>query len=341
MLTNASKKAFFLPSALSTEFLSLLKNTRKEVVLFLDYDGTLTPIVDRPEMAVLSNEAREAINNLSHYFRIAVVSGRTRTDVQDRVGLPHLFYAGSHGFDISGPVKHIRHDRAGLVVQTLLTQDCSSQWTTQKRDDGTDVVTFQVAKECIPVLRRIYETLKESLSDIEGCILENNIFSLSVHYRLIKDERDVQRVSEIVEGICKDESQVVHTHGKMVHEIRINTDWNKGKAVQFLLNFWNVGSSDKVLSVYIGDDKTDEDAFKVLKDHDLGVGVLVSPTNVERFEAVLTQDDSASVPSVPGDGTIAAAPNANPQFLTYAKYHLKDPKMVVEFLQTLLKEWKE
>jgi len=92
-----------LPSALKK--LDAIKNLlrNKQVIIFLDYDGTLTPIVERPEWAQLSDKMRNAVKNLSERYRVAIVSGRDLNDIRHLVAIEGLLYAGSHGFDISGP----------------------------------------------------------------------------------------------------------------------------------------------------------------------------------------------------------------------------------------------
>src|SRR5205814_6313115 len=75
----------------------------KRPAVFLDYDGTLTPIRDRPEDAVISDSMREAVRRLAERVPVVVVSGRDRKVVQKLMGLDNLIVAGSHGFDIWSP----------------------------------------------------------------------------------------------------------------------------------------------------------------------------------------------------------------------------------------------
>ena len=72
-------------------------------MVFLDYDGTLTPIVSDPDAATLSDHMRDAVGKLSDKATVAIVSGRAREKLRNFVQLPELYYAGSHGFDIDGP----------------------------------------------------------------------------------------------------------------------------------------------------------------------------------------------------------------------------------------------
>jgi len=72
-------------------------------VVFLDYDGTLTPIVSDPDAAILSDQMRSAVGKLAERATVAIVSGRAREKLRNFVQIPELYYAGSHGFDIDGP----------------------------------------------------------------------------------------------------------------------------------------------------------------------------------------------------------------------------------------------
>ena len=73
------------------------------IVLFLDFDGTLTAVHDRPELAQLSRSMRSRLCRLASSVTVAIVSGRDRADVAEKVGLQQLTYAGCHGFDIEDP----------------------------------------------------------------------------------------------------------------------------------------------------------------------------------------------------------------------------------------------
>ncbi|CAH9101513.1 unnamed protein product, partial [Cuscuta europaea] len=67
--------------------------------MFLDYDGTLSSIVEDPDLAYMTNEMREALRNIAMHFPTAIVSGRCTEKVYDFVQLSQLYYAGSHGMD--------------------------------------------------------------------------------------------------------------------------------------------------------------------------------------------------------------------------------------------------
>jgi len=230
------------PSALR-EWKGLSQRLRgKRPALFLDYDGTLTPIVSRPELAVLTDERRAILRKVASRFPTAIISGRGRDDVERLVGLPELAYAGSHGFDIVGP--------------------------------GGASVGHAAADWIEPVMERVAAEVKPKLEGIEGVVIEEKRFSVAIHYRLV-DEADVARVEAIVDEAIATDARLKKAHGKKVFEVRPDLDWDKGKALLLLLEALGLDGPG-VVPLYIGDDVTDEDAFAVLRER--GIGVLVSET---------------------------------------------------------------
>lgn len=280
------------PSALNSfkQITNLAKN--KKIVMFLDYDGTLSPIVDDPDRAFMSNAMFSAVRNFAKYFTTAIISGRSRDKVYELVGLTELYYAGSHGMDIKGPVRHSVTD--DLPEFTKLTDQ-----------QGKDVNLFQPAKEFLPMIDEVFKTLVENTKNIIGAKVENHKFCASVHYRNA-EEKNWPAIAQCVHDILKNYPRLRLTHGRKVLEVRPVINWDKGKAVEFLLDLPGLSNSDDVLPIYIGDDRTDEDAFKVLREGNRGYGILVSPVPKE----------------------------------TNAFYSLKDPSEVMEFLKALVR-WKK
>ncbi|XP_057801810.1 probable trehalose-phosphate phosphatase G [Salvia miltiorrhiza] len=104
------------PSALAS-FEQIAKSANgRRIALFLDYDGTLSPIVDNPDRAFMSNAMRVAVRNVAKYFPTAIISGRSRDKVYEFVGLTELYYAGSHGMDIMGPVSASHGDHKNCII---------------------------------------------------------------------------------------------------------------------------------------------------------------------------------------------------------------------------------
>ncbi|KAM7273288.1 hypothetical protein ACFE04_027952 [Oxalis oulophora] len=280
------------PSAL-TSFEQMTNYAKgKRVALFLDYDGTLSPIVDNPDCAFMSNAMREAVKMAAKFFPTAIISGRSRDKVYEFVGLTELYYAGSHGMDIMGPVR-----------QSVSDEHPDSIRTTDKQ--GKEVNLFQPASEFLPMIDEVFNTLVERTKNITGAKVENNKFCASVHYRNV-DEKNWKEVADCVNDVIKDYPRLKMTLGRKVFEVRPVIDWDKGKAVTFLLESLGLDNCEDVLSIYVGDDRTDEDAFKVLRDGNRGYGILVS--------------------SAPKDSS--------------AYYSLKDTSEVMDFLKSLV-AWKQ
>ena len=231
--------------------------TDKRPSVFLDYDGTLTPIVARPDLAVLSDEMRAVLKGLAARCNVAVVSGRDLADVRKLVGLDDLVYAGSHGFDIAGP--------GGLRIQ------------------HEESAAFTAA------VKRATEKLGPALAGIGGALVEPKRFAVAVHYRQVADDK-VSEVEAVVDQVLESVPELQKTHGKKVFELRPRFDWDKGKAVLWLLSALKQTGPD-ILPFYIGDDLTDEDAFRALADR----GVTIFVGKPERTAARYVLEDTKQV----------------------------------------------
>jgi alpha,alpha-trehalase len=203
----------------------------KRPFLFLDYDGVLTPIVARPDLALLSEEMRAMLAALAARARVAVVSGRDLRDVRDLVGLDELIYAGSHGLDIAVPAAPAVRPEHGASI------------------------TAAVA--------RAAQSLELALAKIPGALIEPKRFAVAVHYRLVADDQ-VAAVEAIVDRVLQAIPALVKSHGKKVFELRPRLGWDKGKAALWLLAALKEDGA-ATLPFYLGDDLTDEDAFLALR----------------------------------------------------------------------------
>lgn len=255
---------------------SIANSLRNKIVyLFLDYDGTLAPIARTPEAAKISGETRRVLMRLSGVGRckIAVVSGRSLQDISGRINIRNIVYVGNHGFEIKGP--------------------------------GINFIKF-ISTGQRKVLENISKKLKNKFSSIRGVLIEDKNFSLSIHYRLagkkyrLKIQKEFRRIISSF-GFKK---KVNIKKGKMSLEVRPCVAWNKGSAVRWLLKRHPYFKSRSVFAVYIGDDTTDEDAFRYLK----GKGMTV----------------------------FVGRPNN-----TRASFYLKNTKDVVRFMKLILKNLSE
>jgi alpha,alpha-trehalase len=196
------------------------------VAVLLDFDGTLSQIVPDPAAATLVEGVGEMLARLAGRCPVAVVSGRELDDLRKRVDVPGIWYAGCHGFELLAPdgTQHVRE--SGVAAETAI--GCAATELTRE------------------------------LGDIPGVVLEHKRFALAVHHRGVSDER-IGEVVAAVHRVGRDTGLHVSA-GRKVTELRPDSGWNKGRAVQWVLE--HVGGP--VVPVYVGDDLTDEDAFDAI-----------------------------------------------------------------------------
>ncbi|VAI84322.1 unnamed protein product [Triticum turgidum subsp. durum] len=202
---------------------------------------------------------REAVRGVAQHFPAAIVTGRCVEKVCNFVGLSELYYAGSHGMDIKGP------------------------------GSNAEEVLLQPAREFLPVIAEVYEALVEKTKTTPGARVENNKFCLSVHFRCV-DEKRWSPLAEQVKEVLRDYPDLRLNEGRKVLEIRPSIMWDKGKAVEFLLQSLGFDGRSDVLPLYLGDDRTDEDAFKMLRKRGHGLGILVSKCPRETDASYSLQD---------------------------------------------------
>jgi trehalose 6-phosphate phosphatase len=218
-----------LPSALDSSLsFGVVVRLLQSGAVFLDYDGTLTPIVARPELAILSDSVRHVLQRLAKICPIMIVTGRDVEDVSELVALDQLGYAGSHGLDIVGPSESgLRH---------------------------------QAAEGFEPELDAVEAELRRRTNGIEGVIVERKRFSISTHVRQV-DPRWHTQVEKVVDDVSRTHPTLRREGGKMLYELRPDIAWDKGMAVRWFLDRVGV---DPSMALYIGDDLTDETAFSAL-----------------------------------------------------------------------------
>lgn len=202
------------------------------------------------------------LRRLAERHPVAVLSGRGRADVAARVGLESLAYAGSHGFEIAGPA--FQHE---------------------------------VGAEVPEAIESAAARLREHLDGVPGVLIEPKRFAISVHHRLAVPS-DLPRIEAAVDAVLAEHPDLRKALGKKLFELRPALDWDKGKALLWLLEALHLDPA-ATLPLYLGDDLTDEDAFHAIAG--TGIGILV-------------------------------AEEPRP---TAATYFLRDPEEVREFLELL------
>ncbi|SOJ53628.1 Trehalose-phosphate phosphatase [Mycobacterium simulans] len=237
--------------------------TARQPAVFFDFDGTLSDIVNDPDSARPAPGAAEALQKLATRCPVAVLSGRDLADVSQRVGLPGIWYAGSHGFELTAP-------------------------------DGTHHQN-DAAAAAIPVLERAAGELREQLGSIPGVVVEHKRFGVAVHYRNAARDRVGEAVVAVRAAGQRHGLRV--TTGREVIELRPDIDWDKGKTLRWVID--NLHSapgegSAPLVPIYLGDDITDEDAFDAVRNYDVqGVPIVVRHTDDgDRATAALFALDS-------------------------------------------------
>lgn len=213
---------------------------RNDLLICLDYDGTLTPIKPLPGLAKLSLKTKALLEELSKRpgVRLAVISGRGLIDIEKTVGVKGIVYSGNHGLTAKGQ---------GINFRVKIPEKTAE------------------ALKCLEI------PLREKLEKFNGVIVENKDPGITVHYRNAnkKDFPNIRRVFRKITGAAGIKKLIAEQGGKRVLEVLPNVSWDKGKMVLWLLE--NKRGDKKMLPVYLGDDTTDEKAFRVLKNKGLTV----------------------------------------------------------------------
>jgi trehalose 6-phosphate phosphatase len=218
--------------------------TDKKLVFFLNYDGTLTPIVDTPNAVELDPEIKDILEQLSAKHIVSIVSGRDPEEVKRMVGIENIIYAGNHGFDILG-------ERFSMIQNK--------------------------GKRITPIIHAITIKLKSELKNIPGIVFEEKKFNIAIHYRHI-DDKNFDLVRDTIEKTVCEYKSLRLMCGKKVFEILPNVDWGKGSAIRWIMKTKRVTWS-KASVFYIGDDVTDEFAFRTIRTR--GTAIVVSKADNE------------------------------------------------------------
>lgn len=216
--------------------------TKKPILLCLDFDGTIVPIKPRPQDAILTSNRRLILRKISRCkpLTLGVISGRALRDIREKIKIKGLIYAGNHGLEIAYQ---------------------------------NQVFIYPRAKKYVPVISKIGRELTKALKAYPETTLEKKGLSLSLHYRLLKQER-VARLKKTFLQILKPylaAQKIKLTSGKKVWELRPPIAWDKGRALLWLRQRL---SKKNIFTLYLGDDLTDEDAFCMVNKIN-GISVLV------------------------------------------------------------------
>lgn len=220
----------------------------EKIVIGLDFDGTLSPFVRRPARARLPEEIRRLLHKLARRprVRLAIVSGRSLADIKARVRSRKIYFSGNHGLEIQGTGLTWRHPKAGAA--------------------GVDV-------------RGLNRDLSRISMRLPGVLLENKGLTLSVHYREMDAENRLALRKLLARSLKPYAGRLMLASGKKVWDIRPSADWNKGHALlKIAHSLWK----DPVL-LFVGDDLTDEEGFRVLGRQAVTIRVGPADRSAARF----------------------------------------------------------
>jgi trehalose-phosphatase len=238
----------------------------RHLLLLTDYDGTLADLAPTPADAVMAAEVQGEILALGAHpdVTVGVVSGRRMADVAERVGQAAEFVGGLHGLEIRGPQVAFHHYALDSVA---------------------------------PVVAALTRAAAQELAWCPGVLLEDKTYALTCHVRLAPPEL-ADRALEEFEALAEPqlEARVLKLlTGAKALELLPAVDWHKGRAAEWIRARVRTQTGDPVSVVYLGDDRTDEDAFDALGDDDIVIGVgerphthlidwrLAGPASVGRF----------------------------------------------------------
>jgi trehalose 6-phosphate phosphatase len=239
----------------------------------LDFDGTLAPIVERPDQAVLPGASGEILRKLNRNpsVTLSIVSGRSLADIKSRVGISGLIYSGNHGLEIEGPGIRFVHP-LGLALRDRL--------------------------------RCIVQEVASAAAFLDGVEIEWKQLTTSVHYRRASAFTRRELVEILRDSRLAQDRRFIVREGKKVYDIRPRVLWSKGDAVRLIQERQNLRDA---LVILAGDDSTDEDAFSAYGD---AVTICVAPRHetcarytvesCEEFCDVLAAIAELRAESIPG-----------------------------------------
>lgn len=230
--------------------------------VFFDFDGTVSNIVRDPTTATLVDGAADALAHLATLTPVAIISGRDVADVRARVGLPGIWYGGSHGMEVVGPA-------------------------------GENHVS-ELARGSTAAVDSAAAGLRERLGEIPGVLIEHKHFCVAVHYR----NADPDRIDAITSAAYKagNTHGLRITPGRMVIELRPDVEWDKGRALRWMLD--RIGAPGDAVPIYFGDDLTDEDAFDEVATDGIGIVVRAGENTDRRSAAQFAVESPDAVPKL-------------------------------------------
>ena len=209
----------------------------REQVVFINYEVVLSEFFPDPGAATLSDEVAEALERMARVSRVVVLTGRDVADIRERVGIPSIWYAGSHGLELAGPDGSYREN--------------------------------ETAAAAVPVLADVAAELRDSLQHVPGVRIEHRRFAVAVHYGEVASEHVGAVVATTHRVRQRRDLRVAH--GRMLVELRPDVDWDSGTALAWIRS--HIDESKSLVPTYLGGDPADEEAFDAVQFGGIGIAV--------------------------------------------------------------------
>lgn len=231
----------------------------QKTVIFMDYDGTLNNIVVKPEQAILLNKVKNLLEEISEYNEIiiGIVTGRSLKTIKKLVNLKGIIYVGNHGFEMELPAR----------------KDIKNRFKFKGKFNNTKIKAL---------MKKIADDINKMTKNIENVYLEDKELTLSLHWRDVKN-RNLKEIKKVVAYIINTyHLKASFIKGKKVMNICPSIDWDKGKAIKFLLANCILHKKNNFVA-FLGDDKTDEFVFKIFKNNQIPIRVGKKRNSAAKF----------------------------------------------------------
>lgn len=214
------------------EIESKIRNS-KNVALLLDFDGTISPIVKKPENAYITKQTRDNLSTINRIFPVVIVTGRPLNVIRKKVGVSHFLYAASHGLEWNFDGKFRKKILPKIIIKKI---------------------------------DKFRKTIYEAKDNYPSLIIEDKPYSVTFHYHLmpIKEKKMfIMWLKSFLKSIYK-QSSIKVFYDKETIDIVPNLNWTKGDIARLALKYLREKNHKNFMPIYVGDSKTDEDAFRVL-----------------------------------------------------------------------------
>lgn len=210
--------------------------SHKTKILIADFDGTLTPIVNIPQMAKLQPRFRNILRKLiaKRNFYLAIISGRDLSNIKAKINLPNIIYGGNHGLE-------------GEMFG--------------------EKYYFPIEKKTLLTFKKIREQFNKIANQFKGVFIEDKTLTLSFHYRLV-NKQSVPKIIPLISKILKPfikKGLISTADGKMIIDVIPKVNWDKGHFAHLIINKITARTKTNPAVIVIGDDSTDETVFRALK----------------------------------------------------------------------------